>query len=147
MILARHTLETTATPEQIWVLWVDVPGYGRWDDSIEWARLASGFQVGATGELQPREGRRTAFTIVALEEGRSFSCLASLPFAQLRFTHSMEPTEMGTRLTHGIELSGALAWVWGRVLGPVCRSNLPIAMRKLARLAEQPAAFTRGNPE
>jgi hypothetical protein len=54
------------------------------------------------------------------------------------FHHSMEPSTMGTRLVHRIELEGPLAWIWGRALGSVLRANLPAAMRKLAQLAEPP---------
>jgi hypothetical protein len=143
MIIAQHTLETTALPENIWAFWADVPGYKEWDDGIEWARLSGGFKVGASGELKPSGGRPTAFTITEMEEGRSFSDLTRLPFARLRFQHSLEPTGMGTRLTHRIEVEGPLAWIWAQVLRPSFEANLPAAMRKLARLAEQPGPSAR----
>lgn len=138
MIITQHTLETTALPEAIWALWADVPGYEEWDDGIEWARLNGEFKVGARGKLKANDGRTAAFTITEMEKGRSFSFLTPLPFARMRFHHSMEPTNMGTRLTHRIDVKGPLAWIWARVLGPVFRANLPAAMRKLARLAQQP---------
>lgn len=139
MILAQHTLETTALPENIWTLWADVPGYKDWDGGIEWGRLEGGFTLGARGEIKPHGGRVAAFTITGLEEGRSFSTLTLLPFAKLRFHHSMEPTSMGTKLAHRIEVEGPCSWIWAGVLGSAMRANLPAAMRKLARLAEQPA--------
>ena len=91
MIIAQHTLETTALPGNIWSLWADVPGYKAWDEGIEWATLNGEFKVGANGELKPREGRLASFTITELVEGRSFSILTPLPFARLRIHHSMEP--------------------------------------------------------
>ena len=138
MIIARHTLETTALPENIWSLWADVQGYKAWNLGIEWATLNGDFKVGANGQLKPREGRLTSFTLTEVAEGRSFSVLAPLPFARLLMRHSMEPTDMGTRLTHRIEVEGPLAWLWGRVAAPAFRASLPPAMRKLARLAERP---------
>ena len=144
MIIAQHTLETTALPENIWAWWADVSGYNAWDDGIEWAKLNGEFKVGASGELKPRGGRATVFTITEMVEGRSFSDLTKLPFARLRFQHSMEPTDMGARLTHCIEVEGPLAWIWVRVLQPALGASLPAAMRKLARLAEKPG--TAGQP-
>lgn len=137
MIIAQHTLETTTLPENIWALWADVPGYKAWDEGIEWATLNGEFKAGANGQLKPREGRLANFSITELVEGRSFSILAPLPFARLRMRHSMEPTDMGTRLTHRIEVEGPLAWIWGRLMAPAFQASLPPAMRKLARLAER----------
>ncbi len=145
MIIAQHTLETTALPGNIWALWADVSGYSEWDDGIEWAKLSGEFKVGASGELKPKDGRIATFTITGMEAGRSFSDLTPLPFARLRFQHSLEPTAMGTKVTHRIEVEGPLAWIWAQVLRPAFRGSLPAAMRKLARLAEKPG--TAGPPE
>lgn len=136
MILAQHTLETTARPENIWTRWADPSTYKDWDDGVEWAKLGGGFNVGTIGELKPMGGPAAEFLITALEDGRSFSDLTRLPFARLRFHHSLEPTDMGTRFTHRIEVEGPLAWVWASLLGSKLKAGLPIAMRKLARLAE-----------
>jgi len=146
MLIAQHTLETTALPENIWALWMDVPGYSGWDDGIEWAKLSGEFKVGASGELKPRGGRAAVFTITELVEGRSFSDLTKLPFARLRFRHSMEPTDMGTRMTHRIEVEGPLTWIWVQVLQPSFQASLPAAMRKLARLAEKPGTTGQRGP-
>ncbi len=138
MIITQHTLETTALPENIWALWADVPGYKEWDEAIVWAKLKGEFKVGASGKLKPNGGHTAAFTITEMEEGRSFSYVTLLPFARLQFHHAMESTDMGTRLTHRIEVKGPFAWVWAQVLRSALRTNIPAAMRKLARLAEQP---------
>ena len=140
MIIAQHTLETTALPENIWALWAEISGYKEWDDGIEWAKLNGEFKVGAVGELKPNSGRPAVFTINEMIEGRSFSSLTPLPFARLRFHHWMEPTSMGTRLTHRIDVEGPLAWIWALSFRGVFRAGLPGAMRKLARLAEKPSS-------
>lgn len=138
MIIAQHTLETTALPEAIWSLWADPASYSTWDRGLEWARLNGAFKLGATGTMKPSGGSVSGFTISELVEGRSFVLLAPLPFARLRFIHSMEPTHMGTRLTHRIEVEGPLAWIWGRLLRSALAANLATATRKLAQLAERP---------
>ena len=146
MIIAQHTLETTALSKNIWALWVDASGYKKWDERTEWAKLKGEFKVGTRGELKPKGGFSAVFTITEMKTGRSFTYLTPLPFARLQFHHAMEPTDMGTRLTHRIEVKGPLAWVWARVLGPKARAHLPVAMRKLARLAEQPSIVEQSGP-
>lgn len=138
MILAQHTLETTARPENIWARWADPSTYPEWNDAVEWARLDGEFRAGSLGELKTHSGSPMAFTLTDVEEGRAYSDLTRLPFARLRFIHRLETTEMGTRLSHRIEVEGPLAWIWGLILRSKMKAALPIAMRKLARLAEHP---------
>ena len=47
------TRETTATREQVWELWADVPNRTRWDADLEYARLDGPFQTGSTGGPKP----------------------------------------------------------------------------------------------
>ena len=42
---------------------------------------------------------------------------------------------MGTRLTHRIEISGPLSWLYGWSLGRRLKEDLAPSMRRLARLA------------
>jgi hypothetical protein len=46
--------ETTATREQIWELWADVPNRTRWDRDLEYAKLDGPFRTGSTGEVKQR---------------------------------------------------------------------------------------------
>jgi hypothetical protein len=43
--------ETTATREQIWELWADVPNRTMWDRDLEYAKLDGPFRTGSTGEV------------------------------------------------------------------------------------------------
>ncbi len=46
------TRKTTATREQVWELWADVPNRTRWDADLEYTRLDGPFQTGSTGEVK-----------------------------------------------------------------------------------------------
>src|SRR5215208_3121548 len=46
------TRTTTATREQVWELWADVPNRTRWDTDLEYAKLDEPFQTGSTGEVK-----------------------------------------------------------------------------------------------
>ena len=136
MILAQHTLETTALPENVWARWADVASYPEWDEGVESARLDGEFKVGACGVIKPKGGRPASFKITEVEEFRTFADQTLLLFARLRFSHKLEATDMGTRFTHVIQAEGPLAWVWSLILSPKLKTGLSPAMRKLARLAE-----------
>ncbi len=134
---AQHTIETTTQPESIWRRWADVPGWPEWDEGLEWATLQGPLAVGSSGVLKCRGGERLPFRVVELVEGRSFTCAGrTLLGTNLSFVHRLEPTDLGTRLTHRVEARGPLAWLVGLTLGRRLRESLPRAARKLARVAE-----------
>jgi len=134
---AQHTLETTTTPESIWRCWTNVQGWPDWDDGLEWASLQGPMAMGTLGVMKCRGGERLSFCVVEYIEGRSFTCLGRRLGADLRFVHRLEPSELGTRLTHRVEARGPLAWLLGLTLGRRIRESLPRAARKLAHLAEK----------
>jgi len=57
------------------------------------------------------------------------------PLAEVRHIHLQETSEIGTRLTHRIEISGPLSWLYGWSRGRRLRESLAPSMRRLARLA------------
>ena len=134
---AQHTLETTTPPESIWRCWTDVPGWPDWDDGLEWATLQGPLAVGASGVLKCRGGERVSFRVTEFIEGRSFTCLGRQLGADVTFVHRLEPSSLGTRLTHRVEARGPLAWFLRLTLGRRLRESLPRAARKLAHLAEK----------
>ena len=60
-----HTVETTASPETIWKIWVDVPNWEQWDKGLKTATLNGDFQLKARGQITSLEGRKTKFKVVA----------------------------------------------------------------------------------
>lgn len=137
MLIAEHTMISSAPPANIWKLWADVASWNEWDQDIEYARLEGEFQAGAKGVLKPRSGPRVAFTIAELAQGVSFTSISSLPLTRLRFAHHLVPMPGGgCKVTHRIEMSGMLAFLFGRLLGPGMKSSLPQAMDRLNQSAQ-----------
>ena len=134
---AQHTLETTTSPESIWRRWADVPGWPDWDEGLEWATLQGPLAAGTAGVIKRRGGERVSFRIVEFVEGRSFTCLGRKLGTDLAFVHRLEPSPLGTKLTHRVEARGPLAWLLGLTFGRRIRESLPRAARKLAHLAER----------
>ncbi len=51
-----HTEITTASPEAIWALWENVPGWIQWDEGLEAIQLDGPFAVGTPGKIRPTGG-------------------------------------------------------------------------------------------
>jgi uncharacterized protein YndB with AHSA1/START domain len=134
----QHTTDTTASAERIWQLWTDVAGWPRWDTALVSAHLDNPFAHNARGRLQSKGSPESAFTVVELEPGRSYTFAVPLLFAELRVRRALTPTPAGTSYTHEVSFVGPLGWLFGLMLGRQFRAMLPGVMEQLRLLAEQP---------
>lgn len=134
----QHTLETTAPAERIWQLWTDVDGWPRWDTALVSARLDGPLAHNARGRLRSKGSPEAAFTIVALEPGRSYTFAVPLLLAELRVRRELAALPGGTRYTHEVAFVGPLGWLFGLLLGRQFRAMLPGVMERLRTLAASP---------
>ena len=132
---AEHTLDTSARPEAVWSRMQEVPTWPDWDSGLTWAELAGPFCAGTQGRMKVRGGGTQTFLLGPVEEGRGFTAMVRLPFAQVFHTHDQAPSEMGTRLTHRVEITGLLGWLYALTRGRRLREGLAPSLRTLARLA------------
>ena len=65
--------KTTATKEQIWKLWADVPNWNVWDAEVETSELFGQFQTGTKGVLKPVGGPKTKFEMTECSNFKSFT--------------------------------------------------------------------------
>ncbi|WP_437957082.1 SRPBCC family protein [Sorangium sp. So ce119] len=125
-----------AAPEQVWSIWTNVDGWKVWDNEIEWSRLDGEFAVGSRGVLKPKGGPKSPFVLTEVSPGKNFSDVTKLPFAELHFIHKVEPHGGGSKVTHRIELRGALSGLFAKLMGKNFQRGLPSAVERLASLAE-----------
>ena len=69
--------------------------------------------------------------------GDGFSDRTRLPLANLDFFREVQRVGKGTRVTHRVEISGPLSFVFARLMGQSFEKGLPETVRNLARLAEE----------
>lgn len=140
MWMAGAAAETAARPDTVWSLWADVAHWPSCDPSIVSSTLKGPCAAGVHGVLTLQRGPRADFTVTSLEPGVAFVSQTRLPFARLDVRRALMPIAAGTRIVHRIEISGPLAALFGRLLGPEMRRTLPNAVANLARRAgEAPA--------
>jgi hypothetical protein len=129
----EHDRRTDATPEDVFAVWADVPGWPTWDHSLISTTLDGTFAAGTTGTLHP-EGAPSPipFTITAVEPGRGFEDETMLGPLALRFSHQVQPDGDGARITVRIEAEGPDE----AQFGPMVAADLPESLEALAGAAE-----------
>ncbi len=131
-----HTLTTTATPEQIWAVWIAVDRWHEWDTELESASLAGAFALNAQGTLKPKSAPASAFNISQLDPGISYTFTTQLPFCKLHVHRFLTSSTFGVSFTHEVSFTGLLAPVFGLLLGQQFRAVLPSVMENLRQQAE-----------
>ena len=132
---AEHTLDTTAQPERIWAQMQQVANWPQWDTGLTSAELPGAFSPGAQGTMKFLRDRPKSFLLATVVAQKGFTALMKFPLAEVRHIHTQETCEIGTRVTHRIEISGPLSWLYGWSRGRRLRDGLAPSMRRLARLA------------
>lgn len=136
MFKAEHTTVSKAAPREIWKLYCDVANWKTWDSSLESSTLEGGFHAGTAGTLTSKGGPAIPFTLTEVQPERRFVDHAALPGATLIFTHELEPTLDGTRITHRIEIIGPDAERYTQMFGDNLRDGLPEAVEGISHLAK-----------
>lgn len=132
-----HTLETSASPEEIWNIWIDVENWRVWDKGLKDAEMKETFSLNAKGSILSLEGRKSKFKVVEFEEGKSYTFKTKLPFGGLYVKRSLEVREGTTFFTHEVWFSGILGGVFAKKFGEQFREMLPQVMTTLKEIAEK----------
>jgi hypothetical protein len=132
------TRKTTATREQIWELWADVPNRTRWDSDLEYAKLDGPFRAGSMGEVKLEGQPARKFLITHCEPLQGYTDRFFLPFyAKMHWHHTIKETGGGREVTFRIEVSGPSALILAPIMRSILRDSLPPSIDKLVSLAEE----------
>jgi hypothetical protein len=107
------TLESAATPEQVWALLADVTRSAEWSHEANggaWIDGATGAVPGARFRGRNRSGRNRWTRVAVIERADAPHALSwhTLPSAihrdSTRWTYEIEPTDTGCRITQTFEV-------------------------------------------
>jgi hypothetical protein len=129
---AVHTIETTASPERIWALFRDVPGWRRWNAGIEDIRLEGPFEQGTWFAMKPPGQDALRSQLVEVREGQRFVDKTRVGDLVVTVGHHIE--QLGphrTRVTYAIEARGPDA----SQVGPAIAADFPQVLAALVELA------------
>lgn len=123
-----------AHPEAVWRLWTTPSTWADWDRGLRSAELPGPFTVGATGTVTGLDGRRSRFTVDAVDPGRTTRWHVALPGGRMELTRLLDDGHV----EHRVGFHGPLAALWAAVLGRRFRPLLgPTLDALLARAARE----------
>jgi Polyketide cyclase / dehydrase and lipid transport len=131
-----HTIKTSALPERIWAIWVDVENWADWDTELQSSFMESSLALGAIGKLTPKNGRVSTFRISQFSQGTSYTFTVKLPLCRLNVYRYLQIQSGYTEFTHQVSFQGLLAFVFGLLLGRKFQAVLPRVMENVKQIAE-----------
>lgn len=141
----QHSIHINALPEEIFREYTDVASWKSWDPELLSSSLDGIFCEGATGRLKPRKGPPALFMISEVSVNCSFTVESKLPFCIMRFTHELIPEGGTTKVIHGVEFHGPLAFVFTKIIGKQIYKSLPVTLAGLKRRVELPLLGDEAN--
>jgi uncharacterized protein YndB with AHSA1/START domain len=136
MWTTEHQIEAAATPEAVWRLWEDVPGWRRWNADLQRAELSGPFGAGSTITMVSPGQEPIELRIAEAVEPERFVDEADLGPIVVRTEHRVERLPDGrSRIVYRMEITGPEADTMGPELGPQISADFPDVLRELAELA------------
>jgi hypothetical protein len=131
------SLETTATPEDVWRQWAEVGSWLECDGDIERIELVGPFAAGSRILMTPIGDEEVELRIVEAVEPELFVDEAELGGVVVHTTHRADRLgAVGTRIAYRMEIEGPEADTLGPQLGPEISSDFPETLAALVQRAE-----------
>jgi hypothetical protein len=137
MWTTEHSIETSARPEDIWRLWMDVAGWPAWNRDIERIEVDGPFAPGSTIVMTPIGQEPVRLRIADAVEPEHFVDEADLGEILVRMIHRVRALQPGrVQVTYRMEITGPRADTLGPELGPAISADFPQTLAALIERAE-----------
>jgi hypothetical protein len=134
----EYDIETSATAQEIWRLWADVPGWRAWNADIEEIELAGPFAAGSTIRMTPIGQEPVELRIAEAAEPELFVDEADLGEIVVRTIHRADQLDAGrTRVSYRMEITGPASDTLGPQIGPEISGDFPQTLAALVERAER----------
>jgi hypothetical protein len=134
---AQHSIETSATPQEIWALWADVGGWPAWNADIERIELVGPFAAGSMIRMTPIGQEPIELRLAEAVEPGLFVDEADLGEIVVRTIHRADELDRGrTRVTYRMEITGPASDTLGPQIGPEISGDFPQTLAALVELAQ-----------
>lgn len=130
----EETIEVSASPARVWVLFADVAGWKDWNAGIETIEIHGPFKAGTSFTMQPPGQDILTSTLIEVTPNESFTDETVVEETRVLVSHKLVPLSQGhTKIIYSTEITGPGA----KELGPMVTSDFPDVLAALKRLAEQ----------
>lgn len=128
---------TNASPERIWSIWRDPNNWSQWNSGIKSAHVDAPIANGVHGRMTTNRDSSHDVTFSNVVEGRGFSMsMAGAPGTTFTFTCEIAPDGAGSKIAQSVTIEGALAFLWGPMMGNSMAQHFVPVLDDLARTAE-----------
>jgi hypothetical protein len=135
---AEYSIETSATPEEIWRLWADVAGWRDWNADIAEIQLTGPFAAESTIRMTPIGQEPIELRIAEAVEPELFVDEADLGEIVVRTIHQTKQLDAGrARVTYRMEIAGPASDTLGPQIGPEISGDFPQTLAALVERAER----------
>jgi hypothetical protein len=129
----EYGIETSATPDVIWGIFRDVPGWKTWNTGIEHIEIDGPFSAGTWFTMKPPGQDPLRSRLVEVRENACFVDETLVGDLAITVAHRIVSFGAGrTRITYAAEAAGPEA----SAIGPAVASDFPAVLAALAKLAE-----------
>jgi Polyketide cyclase / dehydrase and lipid transport len=133
----EHSIETSATSQEIWRLWADVAGWPAWNGDIEEIELTGPFAAGSVIRMTPIGQDPVELRIAEAAEPELFVDEAHLGEIVVRTTHRVQQLDGNrARISYRMEIAGPAADTVGPQIGPEISGDFPETLAALVERAE-----------
>jgi len=130
---SEYSAETSASPEVIWRIFSDVPGWKQWNAGVEQIEMKGAFAVGTEFVMTPPGQEPLLTRLIEVRENESFVDETRLGELVVIVAHRLERvTSIRTRVTYVVEAIGPGCGD----IGPAVSSDFPEVLKSLVKLAE-----------
>ena len=136
MLIIKHTVTTTASPAAIWRIWEDVANWNTWDHGIEYSSIDGPFVTGTKGTLKPKGGPLVHTKLTHVVPMKGFVDESKLLLAKIIVSHELRESNGKTEVTHRIDMTGPLAFLFAYLIGRTMKKNLSQEMQAMVKKAE-----------
>ncbi|KQN36049.1 polyketide cyclase [Pedobacter sp. Leaf41] len=102
--------------EQIWKLMSDVNNWKNWDTSVENSELKGKFETGSGFLFKPKGGPNVNIKLIDVKPYTYFKDETNFPLAKMNGEHWYEETAEGLKITITMTMTGALSFLWNRIV-------------------------------
>jgi uncharacterized protein YndB with AHSA1/START domain len=132
-----ESVETTATPEQVWKIWSDTSTWKDWNPNVTSMEMKGPFATDTEAVMNTPAGQHHQMKLLDVKPGRGFTLQTKVVPGTVFFFHCrIEPHGQKTSVGQWVEVKGPLGPVLGPMMGPQVSKEFGTLLRNLAKKAE-----------
>ena len=133
----EHSIETSASPDAIWRLWADVPGWKSWNAGIEKVDIHGPFRTGTRISMTPTGAPPVEMTLGEVRVNEVFVDQTPIENILVTVYHRIERISAARiRIIYRMEIAGDGADTLGAALGSGISGDFPEVLAALVQRAE-----------